>query len=518
MDLETLRSFEWSLMTPEFIVLIVATVLTLLDLFLPKKFNRNHLGWIGLVGILLALVSVFGLIGRDPGSILYDTFRLDSFAKAFKILLLAGSALVFLLAIDYEPKEGRGEYRGEFFYLFMTALLGAMIMSSSGDLITLFVGLELLSISSYILAGLRKTNVKTNESAMKYVINGSISTAILLFGMSYVYGITGTTNLKAMAGMLSTVTDPQHLYLLGLAFFMIFVGLSFKIAAAPFHMWAPDVYEGSPTPVTAFLSVVSKTAGFIIVIRIMLSIFAAVPTGDEGFPMLFALQDYIGFLAGATMIIGNVVALRQRNIKRLFAYSSIAHAGYILVAFTAMSYVMFDSIWFYLLAYLFMGMGAFAVIQLITAKEGSEDISHFAGLYQRSPVLAVTMAIFLLSLAGIPGTAGFIGKLNIFLGALMVNPSHYVLASIMIATTVVSYVYYFGIMIQMFFRPAAGLARAEAAAAVQGEAPASKTGLPAGTTAVIIICAAATILFGILPQLAFDFLQSNFNQFMDFMQ
>lgn len=220
-------------------------------------------------------------------------------------------------------------------------------------------------------------------------------------------------------------------------------------------MWAPDVYQGAPTPVTAFLSVVSKTAGFIIIIRILFSIFANAPSGDaQGLPMILALQDYIAFLAGATMIIGNLIALRQRNIKRLFAYSSIAQAGYLLVVIASMSLFMFDTLWFYLGAYLFMNLGAFAIIQHVTHKSGSEDIGQFAGLYRRAPFLAIAMAVFLLSLAGIPGTAGFIGKLNIFMGALVPNEGHYVLVSVMIATTVVSYFYYFGVMVQMFFRPA----------------------------------------------------------------
>lgn len=506
MDLDTLLSFDWGTMTPEFIILGVATALSVLDLFMPKHADRKVLGWIGFIGILAAILSLVMLIGSETTSILFDTFRLDSFAIAFKLILLVGSALVMLLAIDFPHNEGLEDYKGEFFYLFLAALLGAMMMASSGDLITLFVGLELLSIPSYILAGMRKRNLQSNESAMKYVINGGISSAITLFGMSYVYGLAGTTNLKGIATVFGGISDGQHIYLLGLAFFMIFIGLSFKLASAPFHMWAPDVYQGAPTPVTAFLSVVSKTAGFVIILRILLSVFGYIPVaGEEGqqIPLLFALQDYIGFLAGATMIIGNVVALRQRNIKRLFAYSSIAHAGYILVALTAMSFVTFDSIWFYLLAYVLMNLGAFAIIQLITAKTGSEDISHFAGLYRRAPLLAVTMGIFILSLAGIPGTAGFIGKLNIFLGALMVDQAHYVLVSIMIATTVVSYFYYFGIMTQMFFRPAADDAKIE---------------MPAGISAVVIITAAATILFGVLPNVAMDFLHANFNQFVDFMR
>lgn len=503
MDLETLLSYEWSLMTPEFIILGVATALSLIDLFMPKAVNRKILGWFGLAGIIAALIALVGLIGNTPGSILFDTFRLDSFAVAFKMLLLIGAAFVMLIAMSYETKDGLEEYRGEFFYLFLAALLGAMMMSSSGDLITLFVGLELLSLSSYILAGMRKKSRASNESAMKYVINGGISTAITLFGMSYVYGITGTTNLNLMAAMLPGLDNGQYIYLLGIAFFMIFVGLSFKLATAPFHMWAPDVYSGAPTPVAAFLSVVSKTAGFIIMLRILLAVFFSAPDASGELPFAVSVQQFIAVLAGITMLAGNIVALRQRNIKRLFAYSSIAQAGYLLVAVTAMSAFMLDAIWFYLGAYLFMNLGAFAIIQHMTQNAASEDISEFAGLYKRSPFLALAMGIFLLSLAGIPGTAGFIGKLNIFLGALAPDPAHYVLVSVMIGATVISYVYYFGIMIQMFFRsPEEGTMRR----------------LPAPLAAVIGICITATILFGILPNIVFDFLHGSFQQFNDFFQ
>lgn len=490
-------------MTPEFIILGVAAVLTLLDLFMPKNQDRRILGWISILAILAAIVSLTGLLDRGVASILDDTFRLDAFAKAFKLLLLAGAGLVMFLAVSYKTKDGMEEYQGEFYYLFLTALLGAMIMTSSGDLITLFVGLELLSVSSYILAGIRKRNLQSNESAMKYVINGGISTAIILFGMSYVYGLTGTTNLLSIADKLQSLADGRQVYLLSLAFLMILVGLSFKLAAAPFHMWAPDVYQGAPTPVTAFLSVVSKTAGFVIVIRILLSVFGlAASQGPGSDPILFKMQNYISVIAGATMIIGNVVALRQTNIKRMFAYSSIAHAGYVLVALASMNFMMFDAIWFYLLAYLFMNLGAFAVIQLVSEKTGTENISDYAGLYRRSPILAVTMGILLISLAGFPGTAGFIGKLNIFIGT-FAGTNHYVLAGIMIATTVVSYFYYFGVMVQMFFRPA------------EDE---SKFTIPFGIVFVLIVGVAATILFGLMPNLAIDFLHNHFNGFSDFLK
>jgi NADH-quinone oxidoreductase subunit N len=336
---------------------------------------------------------------------------------------------------------------------------------------------------------------------MKYVINGGISTAITLFGMSYVYGLTGSTNLIEIAGRLSSVSDGQQAYLLTLAFLIVFVGLSFKLAAAPFHMWAPDVYQGAPTPVTAFLSVVSKTAGFVIVLRILLTVFgSAASVGDPSKPILLEMQDYLAFIAGATMIIGNVVALRQSNIKRMFAYSSIAHAGYILVAFTSLSSNMFYSIWFYLLAYMLMNLGAFAVIQVVSEKTGSTKIADFAGLYRRSPVLAVVMGILLVSLAGFPGTAGFIGKLNIFIGTFYGTP-HYVLASVMIATTVVSYFYYFGVMTQMFFRPASDD---------------SKFNLPFGIIVVLIVAVVGSILFGIMPNIAFDFMQNNLDILADF--
>lgn len=505
MSLHTLLSFSWSTMAPEFIILGVAAVLTVVDLLMPAKQDRKILGWIAIVGVLAALVSLAGLVDRGTTSILYDTFRLDSFGKAFKFLLLGGSALVLLLAVSYEAKEGLEKYTGEFYYLFLTALLGAMMMASSGDLITLFVGLETLSISSYILAGLRKKNKLSNESAMKYVINGSIATAITLFGMSYVYGLTGSTNLLEIAAKLQATSDPQHVYMLGLSFLMVFVGLAFKLSAAPFHMWTPDVYQGAPTPVTAFLSVVSKTAGFVIVIRVLVSVFGVAATqGPGSTPILLTMQNYLAVVAGATMIIGNLVALKQKNIKRLFAYSSISHAGYILVALTTMNYFMFDTIWFYLAAYLFMNLGAFAVIQLIADKTGSEEIEDYAGLYKRSPVLAVSMAILILSLAGFPGTAGFIGKLNIFMGAFVDQSPHYVLASVMIATTVVSYFYYFGIMKQMFFRQ-------------NGDE--SKLGnIPFGILLVIIIAVIGSIWLGIMPNTALDFLHNHFNQFQDFLK
>lgn len=499
MDLETLLSFKWGLMAPEFVILGTATLLSLIDLFMDNKKNRNILGWLGIAGIVIALVFLVGQIGKEPADILFGTYVFDPFAVVFKLIFLVGTAFVLLMGINYEPKDGL-RYRGEFFYLILTALLGAMFMASSADLITLFIGLELLSISSYILAGLRKSNLQSNEAAMKYIVNGSISTAIILFGFSYIYGITGTTNIYEIGMRTANLQSGDLLNLAGLAFIIAFVGLSFKIATVPYQMWAPDVYQGSPTPVTAFLSVVSKTAGFVIIIRIFLTAFHSAPgLNADDYNLLWSVKPIIAVLAAITMIVGNTIALRQTNIKRLFAYSSIAHAGYLLVPFISLSPLWLEGIWFYLVAYLLMNLGMFAILQVVTEKMGSEEITSFAGLYKRAPIVAVMMAIFLLSLAGIPGTAGFIGKLNIFIGALGPItamgpfPGHIVLVSIMMATTVISYFYYFSVMKQMFM-----------VAPVDEHEP-MKVALPSGVMVVVALCAIGTILFGIAPNLAIDF-------------
>lgn len=498
MDLQTLLSYNWGLMAPEFVILGAATLLSLIDLFMGDRQNRKPLVWIGLAGIVIALIFLTGQLGDEPADILNSTYQFDPFSQSFKFILLVGAAFVLLIAMHYEPKGGL-QYRGEFYYLTLTALLGAMMMASSADLITLFIGLELLSISSYILAGIQKSSLQSNEAAMKYVINGGISTAFTLFGLSYIYGLTGSTNLFEIGSRLANLPNGELPYLAGLAFIITFVGLSFKIATVPFQMWAPDVYQGSPTPVTAFLSVVSKTAGFVIIIRLFLTAFHSTPgLAEEDYNLLWSLKPIIAYLAAITMIVGNTIALRQKNIKRLFAYSSIAHAGYLLVPFVSLSPLWFEGIWFYLVAYLLMNMGVFAILQVVTMKAGSDDITSFSGLYKRAPLVAVAMAIFLVSLAGIPGTAGFIGKLNIFIGALGPItqmgpfPGHIVLVSIMMATTVISYFYYFGIMKQMFMVKAP-------------DTEENKIKLPTGVLVVVALSVIGTILFGIFPSLAFDF-------------
>ncbi|MTH53997.1 NADH-quinone oxidoreductase subunit NuoN [Bacillus mangrovi] len=483
MDAETLLSYNWLLMTPEFIVLGGALLITVFDLFLPKKADKEWLGWLGLAAVLGAGAALAATAPADTG-ILGESFVLDPFAKMFKLLLLGSAAVVFLLA--FQEKKNEITERSEFYTLWLTALLGAMFMSSSRDLITLFTGLELLSISSYIMAGLKKNDLKSNEAAMKYVINGGVATAITLFGMSYLYGITGSVSLPEMALVLQNLEDPNQLFVLGLAFFILLTGLSFKIAAAPFHMWAPDVYEGSPVSVTAFLSVVSKAAGFILLIRVFYTVFIQA-SSLQGEPVFVELQPYIAVLALLTMIAGNAAALKQKNAKRMLSYSSIGHAGYMLAAFAAPgSPLMLDAVWFYLLAYLFMNAGAFAVLQAVEHQQGSSDLPAFAGLFKTSPALAVIMGIFLLSLAGIPGTAGFMAKLTILLSVLTAGTPMLVVACIMLAVTVISYMYYFKIISMMFFKPH------------QNQ---EKVRFRPAAAAAVLICTAGTVFFGIFPHI-----------------
>ncbi len=503
--MKIMLSNEWGIAVPELIITVTILLLLFLDGLAPKTFSRRRLAPLALTGVLIAFVSLLGLLSTGKESILYDTFLLDSFAKAFKLLLLGGGFLVILLAAGFSSKEGFNEYRGEFYYLFLTGLLGAMFIASSGDLVTLFAGLELLSLSAYIMTGIQKRNEASNESPMKYVINGGIASAVTLFGMSYLYGIAGSTNLREINEVLIRITDSQILQLLSIAFLLILAGFSLKAAAAPFHIWTCNGDEGPFIPAAVFISTISKTAVLLLLLRIIITVFFTA-SGDVygGFTFLEKNSIYLSVLAGLTMVIGNVIALRQTSVPRLLAYSSIAHAGYILTAIATVGggYFLLDTLWFYLLAYLLMNIGAFTVLQHISAETGSVEYEAFAGLGRRSPLLAAAMSVFLLSLAGIPGTAGFIGKIHIFLGAFLAEPAHYMLAAVMLVMTVVSYMYYFRILAEMYFR--------------RGQLE-SKKRMPASMIFVVLICSAGTVLFGLYPNVGLDFLHQHFGGFADFM-
>ncbi|WP_139491102.1 NADH-quinone oxidoreductase subunit NuoN [Brevibacillus dissolubilis] len=488
----TIFSYDWSYLLPEFTVLGFATLVSLLDLFLGKRISKTALAWIALLGVVLAGVFVVGNMQAltEPIQYMNDMMRVDDYGNAFKLLFLTGVAFTILISMGY-MQQGEVKDTGEYYYLILSGLLGAMVMASSADLITLFVGLELLSLSSYILVGLRKKSLNSNEAAFKYVVSGSLATAFTLFGMSYVYGLTGTTNLYQITERLAEAYSTGFGFMVLLSFVFLIAGLAFKISAAPNHMWAPDVYQGAPTPIASFLTVVSKAAGFALILRVLFTAYRGVMDQQMQASVFEELLWFISIIAAISMIIGNTMAMRQTNIKRMMAYSGIAQAGYLLVPFAAISQFFFQQTVFYLFAYLLASFGAFAIIMVVTQDQKTEDLKAFAGLYHRAPLTAVAMTIFMLSLAGLPVSAGFFGKFFIIWSSIL--HANYWLAGIMIGTSIISYYYYFGVIRQMYMRT--------------GDTEA-KLRLPIGVGVVVLVCSLGTLVFGAVPDWGIQFIQA----------
>lgn len=365
----------------------------------------------------------------------------DGLAVFFKIVAIISTLIVGLLSVDFF--RNRRFHRGEYYALLIFATLAISSLAASTDLIMIYLSLEFLSITSYVLAGYLKDDPKSNEAAVKYFLFGSIAAAIMIYGMSVLYGMTGTTNILEIAGALRE--NPASYSILLMSTIMVLAGFGFKVAMVPFHQWAPDTYEGAPTPVTAFLSVASKAAGFAVLVRVL---------GTGITPSVFWWGPIAMAMSALTMTFGNLVAIPQLNIKRMLAYSSIAQAGYVLLGVAAMAYgaLGLPAVLLYLFIYLFMNLGAFAVVTILSARLGSDEIRDYAGLIRRSPVAAVAMVLFLLSLAGIPPTAGFVGKFYLFAAALQAESTPlFWLTVIAIANTVVSLYYYMNVVRQMFF-------------------------------------------------------------------
>ncbi len=402
--------------------------------------------------------------------------RLDRFANFAIAVVALGSALSCLLSYYYlrELKIDHGEY----YALVLLATSGMILLVSAVDLIAVFLGIELLSIPIYVLAGFDRRKLRSNEAALKYFLVGSFASAILLYGMALLYGATGTTDFGALRhafdppGNAPSVLE-QPLAALGLA--LVVVGFTFKISSVPFHMWTPDVYEGAPTSVTAFMSVTVKAAAFAGLMRIVVFAF------DGGGPLL---RDVLWWLAAGTMIVGNVMAVIQENVKRLLAYSSVAHAGYLLMGLVAGTQAGWAAMLFYLLAYLFTNLGAFGVIIALTHRgQDADRIEDFTGLARTRPALAALMTLFMVSLAGIPGTAGFMGKLQIFLAA--VREGYVGLTIIAVLTSLVSVYYYLRLPVVMYMRePGAELPRLR---------------LHSAEGIVLAVCAIAVVALGLFP-------------------
>ena len=464
-------SSDFYYILPE-LVLTAGTLLVLLfELIFPRRdglaFSITMATIVVTGGILLSFAGVDVMASRG-------LLAIDGFALFFKVIFLVSAAVTIMMSAPYLRVEGARA--GEYYFLVLCATLGMMFMASGVDLITLFIGLETMAISFYILAGYLKPSHRSNEAAIKYFLLGAFSLGILLYGMSILYGLTGTTNLREIA---VAVAAQERSSLLALALILVAAGMGFKIAAVPFHMWAPDVYEGAPTPVTAYLSVGSKAASFAMLLRILVE---GLPALAPDWEVLFAA------IAVVTMTVGNIAAITQSNVKRMLAYSSIAHAGYVLVGVVAWRGRGVEAALIYLWVYLFMQLGAFVVVTLLRRRDVmGDELKDMSGLYFRNPVAAVAMLVFMLSLGGIPPTAGFIGKMWVFGAA--IDAGFVWLAVIGVVNSAISIFYYIRVVVFMW---------------IKEEVMGSPIRLTPAIAVALAIAVVGSVLFGLYPEPLFE--------------
>ncbi|HTY63259.1 MAG TPA: NADH-quinone oxidoreductase subunit N [Acidobacteriota bacterium] len=428
---------ELMLLAPQIILVITGMVLMLLEPFTAPA-QKSRLARVAVLGTVVAAFSLMPQWNIHPRMILKGMFIVDNFSVFFQWLFLIIGAVTAYLSMKFNERESID--RGEYYALLLFACSGASLMAASADLILTFLGIEILSISTYILAGFKRDDARSNESSLKYFLLGSFATAILLYGIALIYGGTGSTSYGVIYQLALYQRSIPTVTLIGLG--LLLVGFGFKVALVPFHSWVPDVYEGAPTPVTAFMAVGPKAAGFAALMRILL----------QAFPLLS--HDWVNvlwLLAILTMTMGNVVAVLQTNIKRMLAYSAIAHAGYILVGIVAGPDAGYQAVLFYLVAYTVMNLLAFSVV-LSLSRQGDMHVhlSDYAGLARKSPFAAAVLSLALISLAGIPLTGGFMGKFYLFSAA--IQRGYIALAIIGVLNSVVSVFYYFRIMVYMYMK------------------------------------------------------------------
>lgn len=416
---------------PEILVTALALIVLVLDLFIRK--NKAALGWVSVIGLICILP--FAAYTNEPYPVFGGTIIADSFSAFFNVIFIIAAIFTILISMDYLRKIGVD--RGEYYHIILFATVGMMVMGAANDLINVYVGLELMALSFYILVAYRVKSSRSVEGALKYFVLGALSSGILLYGMSFAYGAAGSTNFMEIAGELGKGDNTY----LTLGIILMAVGFGFKIAAVPFHMWSPDVYEGAPTPVTALLSVGSKAAAFAAFLRVFTAAFPAFQAD---------WSSMLWIISAATMIFGAVVAISQRNIVRMLAYSSIAHAGIIMIGLIVFNDTGLAGVAYYLLVYAFMNMGAFTIVALFRNKGRFENIDEYKGLSTTRPLLAFLMALFLLSLAGIPPTGGFAAKFFILSAA--IDAKYYWLASIGVVSTAISLFFYAKVIFYMYMK------------------------------------------------------------------
>ncbi len=447
---------------PELLLLLLALLILGLDLILPER-GRAGLGWlaaVGTAGILAAALLGGGASAADPA-----TVHADALAFFFRALFLLGAAITALISID---SVGVGR-RGEYYALLLFSTIGLCLMASASDLVMLALAIEMATLPLYLLAGFLKEDARSTEAGLKYFLFGATASAVMWYGFSLLYGFTGQTDLSAAAAAL-TAAGPGMILAAGLP---ILAGLGFKVAAVPFHFWAPDVYEGAPTPVAAFLSTAVKAAGFAVLLRILLAVFP--PESASYWGLL------ISVLSAVTMTLGNLLAMAQKNIKRLLAYSSIAHAGYALIGLVTLNPDGLAATSFYLLTYLLANLAAFTVVALVSNAGEGDDLTGLAGLSRRSPAAALAMLVALLSLAGMPPFAGFAGKLFLFASAVEAKLTW--LAALGAVNSILALYYYLVVLKTVYL--------------YRGEHEQAAFPLPAAAGIALAVCAAGILLLGV---------------------
>jgi len=471
-------NIDFHAILPELIMTGTILVVLLFDAFLPEKRKQVTMP-VGLAGCVAALIATLTLIGEHRETF-GGMFVVDPFSVLFDVFFLVSAIVLLGLSLRY-MQEGR-YYQGEYYVLLLSAFLGCMVMPSSRDLLMLFIALELVSAPGFLIAAFRKTDPKSNEAGLKYFLIGVLSSAVMLYGMSLIFGVTGTTRLDGIAQALSGPAGDQSITLAAIV--LVVAGFAFKVSSVPFHFWAPDTYEGSPIPVAAFLSVPSKAAGFAGLLQLMFIAFA--PVADFWAP-IFAVLSIL------TMTLGNLVALRQRQMVRLLAYSSVAQAGYMLLPFALVTTTdaslnsdAFAAAVLYILIYGVMSLGAFSVVIGLSKEAPGALIDDYTGLVHRAPVLAVAMTTFLISLGGVPPTAGFWGKFTIFQVALDRGGIGPWLAGIMVLNSVISLGYYLMVAKQMVLVPSEDGRRAR---------------IPSLVAAVALLGVIVIVAVGIYPDL-----------------
>ncbi len=466
---------------PELVIIVTVLISIIADLFYTKKKSYLVGNWV-LGGLIISLITVLMHNENNVLTLFTDMVTLEPFAVYFKVIILIATVLV--VAMSRFNNEFKDYRTGEYYILIAIMVFGMMLMVSSVDMIMIYLAIETVSIMSFILAGYLKKEKRSNESSLKYIIYGAFSSGLMLFGMSILFGLTGSTKLCLIGNNIALLNGSADFALI-ISFVLILAGFAYKISAVPFHFWTPDVYEGAPTTITAFLSVAPKAAGFAVLIRFFHIVFGdagALQAGSWLTQVELPWDQILALMAVITMTLGNVVAIQQDNLKRMLAYSSIAHAGYLLMVLPVLSTDSIYAIMFYLFVYVLMNLGAFFTVIAVKNKTGGETFADFKGIGWKMPIIGLVMAVFMFSLTGLPPTAGFIGKFYLFAALIEGGTQFYWLAFVGVFNSVISLYYYMRVVKVMYF---------------DGEPQKTLTNPIFPVTLILTVLAGLIIIFGI---------------------